>query len=104
RERVAAQLPARPELPRTRGDPRDYRNPAPGGRNPASPGRHEMAATLRGAAPRGGTMTAILSAVGGTRTYTGGSEPVHSLRGIDMDVMPGEFVAVMGASGSGKST
>jgi putative ABC transport system ATP-binding protein len=29
---------------------------------------------------------------------------VHALRGVDFDVMQGEYVAIMGASGSGKST
>lgn len=29
---------------------------------------------------------------------------VHALRGVDLDVMQGEYVAIMGASGSGKST
>ena len=29
---------------------------------------------------------------------------VHALRGVDLDVMQGEYLAIMGASGSGKST
>ncbi|HXT21652.1 MAG TPA: ABC transporter ATP-binding protein [Thermoanaerobaculia bacterium] len=38
------------------------------------------------------------------KVYGEGSAAVQALRGIDLDVFPGEFVAVMGASGSGKST
>ncbi len=38
------------------------------------------------------------------RTYRDGSLEVHAVQGVSLDICPGEFVAVMGASGSGKST
>ena len=37
------------------------------------------------------------------KTYNVG-QPLHVLKGIDLDIEKGDFVSIMGASGSGKST
>ena len=39
-----------------------------------------------------------------TRTYVMGDNLVHALRGVDLDIEKGTSIALMGTSGSGKST
>ena len=46
----------------------------------------------------------LLSARALTKTYTMGKRSLEVLRGVDLDVTRGEFLALRGASGAGKST
>ena len=39
-----------------------------------------------------------------TKYYTVGVEKIHALDGVDLEIRQNEYVAIMGASGSGKST
>ncbi len=52
----------------------------------------------------GGNGEPAIAVEGLHKYYELGETRVHALRGISAEIRPGDFVAVMGASGSGKST
>jgi putative ABC transport system ATP-binding protein len=52
----------------------------------------------------GGNGNSLVRVRGLDKTYQRGSEEIHVLQGLNLDVDAGDFVAFMGPSGSGKTT
>jgi len=46
----------------------------------------------------------VIQAKNVTKVYDLGSVQIHALRGVTLEIYPGEMVAIIGKSGSGKST
>jgi len=61
-------------------------------------GAHKVVLTPAAEAPE------VIRLEGIHKTYSMGDVEVHALRGVTLGIREGEFVAIMGASGSGKST
>lgn len=56
------------------------------------------------ATPSGSAASAVIRAEELHKYYELGETRVHALRGVSLEIQRGDFVAIMGASGSGKST
>ncbi len=49
-------------------------------------------------------MTPVIQLAAVSKTYRSGDVEVHAVRAVSLQILAGEFVAIMGASGSGKSS
>ena len=58
----------------------------------------------RNSMPAGGAREAVFRARQVSKVYTMGEVDVHALRSVNLDLMAGELLVLLGASGSGKST
>src|SRR6267378_7499973 len=63
------------------------------------PGVNQIEAT-----PTSSAASAVIRVEDAHKYYELGETRVHALRGVSLEIQRGEFVAIMGASGSGKST
>jgi lipoprotein-releasing system ATP-binding protein len=73
--------------------------PAPGPQRPAAEPRDPQ-----GPIPAIAQRAPVLSVRGLRRSYKVGERTLEILHGIDLDLRPGELVALVGSSGAGKST
>ena len=74
------------------------------GHLPGTNGRRSVAISGAGGEQQPQVTEAMISLRGITKAYETDVGPFWALKGIDLQVYPGEFVSVVGKSGSGKST